>query len=41
MVTTKKLKNWKRTWKNALIELNNPNWNDLEEKWFLKSFPAG
>jgi len=36
----KQLKNWKRAWKNALIEINNPNWNDLAEKWFLKSFPA-
>lgn len=37
----KQLKNWKRTWENALIELNNPNWKDLAEKWFLKSFPEG
>ena len=35
----KQLKNWKRTWKNTLVETNNPNWNDLAEKWFLKSFP--
>ena len=25
----KQLKNWRRTWKNELIEKLNPNWNDL------------
>ncbi|MDO8251947.1 MAG: GIY-YIG nuclease family protein [Rhodoferax sp.] len=25
----KQLKNWKRTWKVALIEKVNPDWNDL------------
>ncbi|MDO8768102.1 MAG: GIY-YIG nuclease family protein [Burkholderiaceae bacterium] len=25
----KQLKNWKRTWKVALIEKINPDWNDL------------
>jgi len=24
-----KLKRWRRSWKNALIEKNNPNWSDL------------
>jgi len=27
------LKRWKRTWKIALIEKVNPNWDDLLEKW--------
>lgn len=27
----KQLKNWKREWKIALIEKNNPEWNDLYE----------
>ncbi len=25
----RKLKRWRRAWKNALIEQNNPNWSDL------------
>ena len=25
----KKMKEWKRAWKNRLIEENNPHWNDL------------
>ncbi len=25
----KQLKNWKREWKNSLIETMNPNWDDL------------
>jgi putative endonuclease len=35
----KQLKNWKRVWKNDLIEKENPEWKDLAEKWYLKSFP--
>ncbi|HEY4943643.1 MAG TPA: GIY-YIG nuclease family protein [Rhizomicrobium sp.] len=27
------IKRWKRAWKIALIEKNNPNWDDLLEKW--------
>ena len=27
----KQLKNWKREWKVALIEKENPNWHDLYE----------
>ena len=27
----KQLKGWKRSWKLALIERNNPDWNDLFE----------
>ncbi len=27
------IKRWKRTWKIALIEKTNPNWDDLLETW--------
>jgi putative endonuclease len=27
----KQLKNWRREWKNDLIEANNPNWHDIFE----------
>lgn len=30
----KQLKNWKREWKNALIEKENIEWKDLAEGWF-------
>ena len=33
----KQLKNWKREWKNELINKENPNWRDLWDEWF----PAG
>ena len=29
----KHLKKWNRKWKLEIIEKNNPNWNDLSEKW--------
>ncbi len=29
----KKLKNWKRKWKEDLIEKENPYWEDLSKKW--------
>ena len=29
----KQLKKWNRKWKLALIEKENPNWNDLSENW--------
>ena len=29
----KQLKNWKRDWKNQLIEKENPDWRDLSEEW--------
>ena len=29
----KQLKNWKRQWKNELIEKQNPGWMDLSESW--------
>ena len=28
----KNIKNWKREWKNKLIESTNPNWDDLSEE---------
>ena len=32
----KQLKGWDRTWKNELIETDNPNWDDLSDggNWF-------
>ena len=29
----KQLKNWKRVWKNELVESQNPLWNDLSDEW--------
>ena len=29
----KQLKNWRRDWKIALIERDNPDWDDLSEEW--------
>ena len=29
----KQLKNWKREWKNDLIEKQNPTWEDLSLSW--------
>ena len=29
----KQLKNWKREWKNELVEKLNPEWNDLSAGW--------
>lgn len=29
----KQLKNWKRTWKEALISKENPKWTDLSRDW--------
>ena len=29
----KQLKNWKREWKNELIEKQNPTWVDLSAEW--------
>jgi putative endonuclease len=31
----KQLKNWQRQWKINLIELENPEWNDLASGWDL------
>ena len=30
----KLVKKWKRPWKFALIEANNPEWHDLWAQWF-------
>lgn len=30
----KLLKKWKRDWKFTLIEADNPDWDDLWDKWF-------
>ena len=30
----KLVKKWKREWKFALIEANNPGWRDLWDEWF-------
>ena len=35
----KQLKNWKREWKNELIEKQNPKWEDLSKDWYPK-FPG-
>jgi len=37
----KQLKNWKRDWKNKLIQEENPEWNDLAEDWFDGDTGAG
>jgi putative endonuclease len=30
----KRIKRWRRAWKLALIEAENPHWRDLSEEWF-------
>lgn len=30
----KLIKRWRRDWKLALIEAENPDWRDLSEEWF-------
>lgn len=30
----KQVKRWRRAWKLALIEAENPDWRDLSEEWF-------
>jgi putative endonuclease len=30
----KQIKRWRREWKLALIEAENPQWRDLSEEWF-------
>ncbi|MBX2973423.1 MAG: GIY-YIG nuclease family protein [Flavobacteriales bacterium] len=43
----KQLKNWKREWKNKLIEEENPSWADLSKGWDYRGWfdpespPAG
>jgi putative endonuclease len=29
----KRLKNWKRCWKNELVQEQNPHWSDLSSDW--------
>lgn len=36
----KLIKKWRRAWKFALIEANNPEWRDLWDAWFVASKPA-
>ena len=31
----KQIKRWRRAWKLALIEAENPEWRDLSEEWFV------
>lgn len=33
----KQIKNWKRKWKEELIEKNNPHYTDLSQDWFEDS----
>ena len=33
----KSVKRWKRDWKFALIEADNPDWRDLWDEWFSTS----
>lgn len=30
----KRIKHWRRAWKEALIGKENPEWNDLSEGWY-------
>ena len=30
----KQIKNWRRDWKLALVDEENPDWDDLAEAWF-------
>ena len=32
----KQLKNWKREWKNKLVESINPEWKDLAKDWYTE-----
>jgi putative endonuclease len=34
IVREKLVKKWKREWKFALIEADNPDWHDLWDEWF-------
>lgn len=39
IVREKQIKNWRRSWKVALIEKENPAWIDLAEAWFDSRYP--
>jgi len=30
----KRIKHWRRAWKEELIKKENPNWNDLSDGWY-------
>lgn len=34
LLQEKKLKKWRRPWKNKLIEKTNPEWKDISKAWF-------
>jgi putative endonuclease len=36
----KQLKAWRRDWKIALIERDNPNWEDRALEWGFQPLPA-
>jgi putative endonuclease len=39
-ITREKLvKKWRREWKFALIEADNPEWDELWERWFATDAP--
>lgn len=41
-ITREKLvKKWRREWKFALIEADNPDWDDLWDKWFSSGAGEG
>lgn len=33
----KQIKKWLRTWKNELVQKNNPEWLDLSANWYFKN----
>ena len=35
----KLIKKWRREWKFALIEADNPDWRDLWDEWFAAQLP--
>jgi putative endonuclease len=37
----KLVKKWKREWKFALIEADNPDWRDLWDDWFRSAREQG
>jgi putative endonuclease len=41
IVREKLVKKWKREWKFALIEADNPDWSDLWDTWFPEGAEQG
>ncbi len=39
IVREKRIKRWRRAWKLALIEAENPEWRDLSDDWWPASIP--